>query len=80
MKDLIETIVKQIVVNKDEVAIKELNDNDPMGNKITYLISVAKDDIGSVIGKSGKTINSIRNIAKAKSIKENTFVNVKVSE
>ena len=80
MKDLIETIVKNIVTNKEAAHINEFNDNDPMGNKITYVITVDKEDMGTVIGKGGKTINAIRNIAKAKSIKENTFVNVKVSE
>ncbi len=78
MKDLITFIVTNIVKIKDKVEITETIE--PVTNRKTFFVSVAKEDMGIVIGKMGKTINSIRNIAKAKSIKDNTFVNIQIKE
>lgn len=78
MKELISFIVSNIVNNKESVNISE-TDQSPTNSK-TILIKVAKEDMGIVIGKMGKTINSIRNIAKAKSIKDNTFVDIQIKE
>jgi len=79
MKDLITFIITNIVKNKEKVNIIE-EATTTADNRKTFSISVAKDDMGTVIGKFGKTINSIRNIAKAKSIKDNTFVNIQIKE
>jgi predicted RNA-binding protein YlqC (UPF0109 family) len=78
MKELISFIVSNIVNNKESVNVSE-TDQSPTNSK-TILIKVAKEDMGIVIGKMGKTINSIRNIAKAKSIKDNTFVDIQIKE
>ncbi len=63
MKELLETIVKNLVDKKEDVNIVELNSED----KIIFKIEVASDDIGKIIGKKGKTITAIRNIVKASS-------------
>ncbi|MDA1338045.1 MAG: KH domain-containing protein [bacterium] len=78
MKELISFIVSNIVNNKESVNVSE-TDQSPTNSK-TILIKVAKEDMGIIIGKMGKTINSIRNIAKAKSIKDNTFVDIQIKE
>ncbi len=78
MKELITFIITNIVKIKDQVEITDSVDS--ITNRKTFFISVAKEDMGIVIGKMGKTINSIRNIAKAKSIKDNTFVNIQIKE
>ena len=78
MKELISFIVSNIVNNKESVNISE-TDQSPTNSK-TILIKVAKEDMGIIIGKMGKTITSIRNIAKAKSIKDNTFVDIQIKE
>lgn len=59
MKELIETIVKALVDKPEEVVV-----NQTEGSVTdTIDIVVAKDDLGKVIGKHGKIVNSIRLIA-----------------
>ena len=61
MKDLLETIVKGLVENKDRVSVNEIK-----GEQITILeIKVAPEDMGKVIGKEGRIARSIRTIMKA---------------
>ncbi len=43
-------------------------------------ISVAKDDMGKVIGKRGRTINAIRSLVKAAAIKANLHVEIELLE
>ena len=51
MKNLIEVIAKALVDHPEEVQILEVE-----GEKTTVLeLRVAKDDLGKVIGKQGKT-------------------------
>ena len=58
---LTETIVKMIVKDTEAVSVKKYEEDD-----LTHLeIMVSEDDLKRVIGKSGKTINSIRNIVWA---------------
>ncbi|KKT45527.1 MAG: hypothetical protein UW36_C0004G0029 [candidate division WWE3 bacterium GW2011_GWA2_44_16] len=45
-----------------------------------FLISVDPTDMGLLIGKEGRTINSIRTLAKARAVKENIWVDVNVKE
>lgn len=66
MKDLLETIIKEIVDVPDQVNIEEIEEN----GIVTFMISVAPEDMGKVIGKGGKIIKAIRNIMKIKAIKE----------
>jgi uncharacterized protein len=65
MKDLVEDIVKAIVDAEDKVEVNEIEG----GNSSIIEILVDKGDLGKVIGKSGKTAQSIRNIIYAASFK-----------
>lgn len=76
MKDTLLYIISQIVDNPDEVDISE----DDIDGVITYTVSVAKDDMGKVIGKEGKVIRSIRNVMKIKAMKQNKRINITLSE
>ena len=58
---LTETIVKMIVKDTEAVSVKKYEEDD----LIHLEIMVNEDDLKRVIGKSGKTINSIRNIVWA---------------
>jgi uncharacterized protein len=55
MKDLIEYIAKSLVDNPNEVQVKQSG-----GNRVRIELRVAQNDMGRVIGKSGKVANSIR--------------------
>lgn len=67
MKQLIEYIAKALVDNPDEVKVSEIE-----GEKTSVIeLSVAKEDLGKVIGKQGRTARSIRTILSAASTKNN---------
>ncbi len=72
MKQILETIIKNIVENKDAVSINEKEEAD----KITYEVKVDNKDMGRVIGKQGKVANSIRTLMKALGAKDKKKVNV----
>jgi len=74
MKELLETIAKSLVDNPDEVRINEI-DNE---NTIILELSVAKEDMGKVIGKQGRIARAIRTVVKAAAIKENVKVVVEI--
>ena len=61
MKQVLETIMKNIVENQEAVSINEKEEAD----KITYEVKVDDKDMGRVIGKQGKVANSIRTLMKA---------------
>lgn len=65
MKELVELIAKSLVDEPDKVVITETQ----LEDCLLLELSVAKDDMGKVIGKSGKIAKSIRNIVKALSVK-----------
>ena len=55
-------LVKPLVLYPEEVMVKIFGEED---NTITVQSMVNADDIGRVIGKKGRVINSIRTIAYA---------------
>lgn len=58
---LVTTIAKALVDEPDEVEVDEMMD----GNGSTLKLRVAKADIGKVIGKDGRTAQSIRAVLAA---------------
>ncbi len=65
MKELIDTIAKALVDFPDQVEIREVE-----GEKTTVLeLRVAKEDLGKVIGKQGKTARAMRTILNANATK-----------
>ncbi len=65
MKELILVMAKALVDKPDEVEIKEIE-----GDVTTILeLKVAKDDLGKVIGKQGKTAHAMRAILNATATK-----------
>jgi len=65
MKELIWVIAKALVDKPDEVEIREIE-----GDVTTILeLKVAKDDLGKVIGKQGKTAHAMRVILNATATK-----------
>ena len=65
MKDLIEYIAKVLVDNPEEVRVTELE-----GKQTSVIeLRVAKEDLGKVIGKQGRTARAMRTILGAASTK-----------
>ena len=65
MKELIETIVKELVDKPDEVKVEPLESE----RTIIYELSVGDGDLGKVIGKKGRTAQALRTIISAISAK-----------
>ena len=60
MKALIEFIAKSLVEHPEQVQVRE----SASGSRIRLELSVARDDMGRIIGKSGKVANSIRTLLR----------------
>ncbi|MBR3161836.1 MAG: KH domain-containing protein [Bacilli bacterium] len=60
---LTETIIKKIVSDSESVSVKEFESTEDDTVQIEVIVS--SDDLGIVIGKNGRTINSIRTIVQA---------------
>ncbi len=75
MKELLEHIVKSIVNNPEEVSVQERESVDFPG-LIILSIEVAEEDKGIVIGRKGRTINSIRDIITISAIRNDKRVKV----
>ncbi|MFV0421161.1 KH domain-containing protein [Oleidesulfovibrio sp.] len=65
LKELVEYIAKSLVDNPDAVVVTEVE-----GEQTSVLeLKVAKEDLGKVIGKQGRTARAIRTILGAASTK-----------
>ena len=65
MKELLELVAKALVDSPEEVEVTEIE-----GEQTTVLeLKVAKDDLGKVIGKQGRTARSIRTILSSAGMK-----------
>ena len=65
MKDLIGYIAKALVDNPEQVVVSEVE-----GSQTSVLeLQVAKEDLGKVIGKQGRTARAMRTILSAASAK-----------
>jgi len=65
MKNLIHYIAQALVDNPEQVTVSEIE-----GNQTSVLeLKVAKEDLGKVIGKQGRTARAMRTILSAASAK-----------
>jgi uncharacterized protein len=65
MKELVKFIAQSLVDNPDEVQVKEI-----IGEQTSVIeLKVAKEDLGKVIGKQGRTARAMRTILSAASTK-----------
>ena len=60
-KALIEHVAKALVNAPDQVIVEEVDE----GDELVFELEVAEDDMGRVIGKSGKIARAMRNLLKA---------------
>lgn len=75
MKELIEYIAKSLVEHPEEVDVKQSG-----GNRVRIELSVAKDDMGRVIGKGGKVANAIRALLRVAAERKGKQATLDVSE
>jgi RNA-binding protein (KH domain) len=66
MKEILESIILNIVANKEQVSVTETIEE----TAIIYEVKVAEEDIGRIIGKQGKVAQAIRTLIKSIGAKE----------
>lgn len=65
MRDLLEYLAKSLVDHPEDVQVEETETN----TTVVLELTVAKDDIGKVIGKQGRIARALRTIVKANAVK-----------
>lgn len=76
MKALVEYLARQLVNNPDAVEVKET-----LGDTASVIeLRVAKEDLGRIIGKQGRTAKSIRTIVNAAASRANRRVVLEIVE
>jgi len=76
MKELVDYIVKSLVDDPESVSVAELKGP----GSTTLELSVAASDMGRVIGKGGRIINSIRALLLVPAAKQGLLVNLELLE
>lgn len=77
--ELVENIVKSLVVDKDGVSVKEFPSEEE--NVMLIQVMVNEDDIGRVIGKEGRTANAIRTLVQASSsLNDNKYIKIDIDK
>jgi predicted RNA-binding protein YlqC (UPF0109 family) len=76
MKDLVVAIAKALVDDPSQVQASEEMEDDTTVIKLT----VAKEDMGRIIGKEGRTAKAIRTLLNAVSTRNNAKAVLKIIE
>jgi len=76
MKELVQFLARSLVTHPDAVEVKETQ-----GDTASVLeLKVAKEDLGRIIGKQGRTAKSIRTILNAAASRTNRKVVLEIVE
>ncbi|MBP5787578.1 MAG: KH domain-containing protein [Kiritimatiellae bacterium] len=76
MKELIDYIVRTLVDHPEEIDITEIEGE----RTIVYELRCNPDDVGKVIGKSGKTVGAIRTLLSTVAARQNRRAMLEVVE
>jgi predicted RNA-binding protein YlqC (UPF0109 family) len=74
VKELVEYVARGLVEYPDRVSVTEI----PEGGGLIYELEVASEDMGKIIGRQGRMINSLRTLVKAAAVRRGVRVNVEV--
>ena len=76
MKELVQFLAKSLVRNPDAVEVTESESEDAS----VLELRVAKEDLGRIIGKQGRTAKSIRTLLNASASRTNRKVLLEIVE
>ena len=76
MKELVQYLAKSLVRNPDAVEVKETQTDDAS----VFELKVAKEDLGRIIGRQGRTAKSIRTLLNAAASRGNRKVVLEIVE
>ena len=76
MKELVQYLAKSLVSNPEAVEVREVERDEAS----VLELKVAKEDLGRIIGKQGRTAKSIRTILNAAASRSNRKVLLEIVE
>jgi predicted RNA-binding protein YlqC (UPF0109 family) len=76
VKELVEYVARSLVDDPTQVKVDEIK----AGGKIILELRVAKEDMGRVIGKSGRVANALRMLLRVAAAREGKQVTLDVIE
>ena len=76
MKELIELVAKKLVEHPDDVQVQCIESDEGQD----YKLRVHQDDMGRVIGKSGRTAKALRTLLSSAAAKANVRVSLEIVE
>jgi uncharacterized protein len=64
--DLLAYLARALVDQPDQVSVDSFDEDD---GSLVLELHTAEDDVGKVIGRNGRTINALRTVIRASSVK-----------
>ena len=75
MEDLLDHLARALVDDPDDVRVESFEEDD---GTLVLELRVAEDDVGKVIGRSGRTVHALRAVMRACAVKQGRRVLVDV--
>jgi uncharacterized protein len=74
LKELLEFLARSLVDHPDQVRVEQIDTPDGVVLRLT----VAKEDVGKVIGKQGRIARAIRTVVKASAVRDGRQATVEI--
>jgi uncharacterized protein len=75
VSDLVEFLARALVDDPDAVTVESFEEED---GTLVYEVTVAADDVGKLIGRSGRTVNALRAVVRAAAVRDGRRVLVDI--
>jgi predicted RNA-binding protein YlqC (UPF0109 family) len=67
VNDLVEFIARALVDDPEGVTVESFEEDD---GTLVCEVTVAEDDVGKLIGRSGRTVNALRAVVRAAAVRD----------
>jgi predicted RNA-binding protein YlqC (UPF0109 family) len=74
VKELLEFLARSLVDQPEEVRVEQTE----AGDQVTLRLTVAREDVGKVIGKQGRIARALRTVVKASAVKDGKQATVEI--
>jgi predicted RNA-binding protein YlqC (UPF0109 family) len=74
VKELLEFLARSLVDHPEQVRVEQSE----TGDGVVLRLSVAKEDVGKVIGKQGRIARALRTVVKASAVKDGKQATVEI--